>query len=37
MPEAGQEHGDKWAWNFGASIGSTAAGQYNQAIGTGVY
>ncbi|HEX9117360.1 MAG TPA: hypothetical protein VGA61_14930 [Anaerolineae bacterium] len=33
----GSENGDKCAWNFGASLGSTSVGQYNQAIGTGKY
>jgi hypothetical protein len=29
---AGYENGDKCAWNFGASIGSTSYGKYNQLI-----
>jgi hypothetical protein len=29
---AGYENGDKCAWNFGSSIGSTAYGAYNQLI-----
>ncbi len=33
----GNENGDKCAWNFGAALGSTAYGQYNQAIGSGRY
>ena len=33
----GNENGDKCAWNFGTSLGSTTSGQYNQRIGTGVY
>ena len=33
----GYENGDKCAWNFGTSLGSTATGAYNQAIGTGKY
>ena len=33
----GQEDGDKCAWNFGHTLGATASGSYNQAIGTGVY
>ncbi len=33
----GYENGDKCAWNFGTSLGSTSFGQYNQAIGTGKY
>ncbi|HET8977937.1 MAG TPA: hypothetical protein VFN87_07250 [Solirubrobacteraceae bacterium] len=28
----GYENGDKCAWNFGATLGSTAYGQYNQLI-----
>ena len=31
------ENGDKCAWNFGTSLGSTGFGQYNQVIGTGKY
>jgi hypothetical protein len=34
---AGEENGDKCAWGFGTPLGSTAHGQYNQAIGTGKY
>jgi hypothetical protein len=34
---AGAENGDKCAWNFGAALGATAHGQYNQVIGTGRY
>jgi len=34
---AGNENGDKCAWNFGNAIGSTPNGAYNQAIGTGKY
>jgi len=34
---SGNENGDKCAWNFGAALGSTSYGQYNQAIGTGAY
>ena len=34
---AGNENGDKCAWNFGTSLGSTGFGQYNQVIGTGKY
>jgi hypothetical protein len=34
---AGAENGDKCAWTFGAALGSTATGQYNQVIGTGKY
>ncbi len=33
----GYENGDKCAWNFGTSLGSTTYGQYNQVIGTGKY
>lgn len=33
----GYENGDKCAWNFGAVLGSTSYGQYNQVIGTGKY
>ena len=33
----GYENGDKCAWNFGSSLGSTNYGKYNQAIGTGFY
>ncbi|MGB8646153.1 MAG: hypothetical protein WCF84_13015 [Anaerolineae bacterium] len=33
----GYENGDNCAWNFGAAIGSTGFGSYNQAIGTGKY
>jgi hypothetical protein len=35
----GYENGDKCAWNFGASLGSTGGSNtlYNQAIGTGKY
>jgi len=33
----GYENGDKCAWNFGAALGSTASGQYNQVIGAGKY
>ena len=33
----GYEDGDKCAWNFGSSLGSTSYGQYNQVIGTGKY
>jgi hypothetical protein len=33
----GYENGDKCAWSFGAPLGSTAFGQYNQLIGTGKY
>jgi hypothetical protein len=33
----GAENGDKCAWTFGAALGSTATGQYNQVIGTGKY
>jgi hypothetical protein len=31
------ENGDKCAWTFGAPLGSTGFGQYNQLIGTGTY
>jgi len=34
---AGNENGDKCAWNFGTPLGSTSYGAYNQAIGTGKY
>lgn len=34
---AGNENGDKCAWNFGTALGSTAYGQYNQVIGSGKY
>ncbi|HEX6491449.1 MAG TPA: hypothetical protein VF002_08790 [Gaiellaceae bacterium] len=34
---AGNEDGDKCAWNFGSALGSTAYGQYNQQIGSGKY
>ena len=34
---SGNEDGDKCAWNFGTSVGSTGFGQYNQMIGTGKY
>jgi len=34
---SGSENGDKCAWNFGAALGSTSLGQYNQQIGTGKY
>ena len=34
---AGYENGDKCAWDFGTALGSTAYGQYNQAIGSGKY
>ena len=34
---AGDEVGDKCAWVFGPSLGSTQYGGYNQAIGTGKY
>jgi hypothetical protein len=34
---AGYENGDKCAWDFGTSLGSTAYGQYNQSIYTGKY
>jgi hypothetical protein len=33
----GYENGDKCAWNFGAALGNTGSGQYNQVIGTGRY
>ncbi len=33
----GNENGDNCAWNFGAAIGSTSYGAYNQAISTGKY
>ncbi len=33
----GEEIGDKCAWNFGTGLGSTASGEYNQAIGSGHY
>jgi len=34
----GYENGDKCAWNFGSSLGSTGSGQYNQLInGHGYY
>ena len=35
----GYENGDKCAWNFGSSLGSTGGSstQYNQVIGTGKY
>ena len=33
----GNENGDKCAWNFGATLGSTSTGRYNQVIGTGKY
>ncbi len=35
--QQGNENGDKCAWNFGAALGSTTHGQYNQAIGAGTY
>jgi hypothetical protein len=34
---AGNENGDLCAWNFGAALGTTAYGQYNQQIGSGNY
>jgi hypothetical protein len=34
---AGNEDGDKCAWNFGTALGNTGQGQYNQVIGTGKY
>jgi hypothetical protein len=34
---SGNENGDKCAWNFGAALGNTGSGLYNQAIGTGKY
>jgi hypothetical protein len=34
---SGYENGDKCAWNFGHTLGSTAFGAYNQVIGTGKY
>jgi hypothetical protein len=34
---AGNEIADKCVWNFGAPLGSTAYGEYNQQIGTGKY
>ena len=34
---AGNENGDKCAWNFGPALGSTAYGQYHQVIGSGKY
>ena len=33
----GYENGDKCAWNFGATLGSTAYGQYNQLINGNPY
>jgi hypothetical protein len=33
----GYENGDKCAWNFGTSLGSTQYGRYNQVIGAGEY
>jgi hypothetical protein len=33
----GYENGDKCAWNFGAALGSTGYGAYNQLIGGGKY
>lgn len=33
----GYENGDKCAWNFGASIGTTATGKYNQLINGHTY
>ena len=33
----GYENGDKCAWNFGAALGRTAYGSYNQIIGSGKY
>jgi hypothetical protein len=33
----GNEDGDKCAWNFGHTLGSTGTGSYNQVIGTGKY
>jgi hypothetical protein len=33
----GNEDGDKCAWNFGASTGSTSSGSYNQLINGGTY
>lgn len=33
----GYEIGDKCAWNFGTTLGSTAYGKYNQLIGSGQY
>jgi hypothetical protein len=33
----GYENGDKCAWTFGTSLGSTGSGQYNQVIGSGKY
>ncbi len=33
----GYENGDKCAWKFGTSLGTTSTGQYNQVIGTGKY
>jgi hypothetical protein len=33
----GNEDGDKCAWNFGAKLGSTASGDYNQLINGGTY
>jgi PKD repeat protein len=34
---AGNENGDKCAWNFGSALGSTSNGQYNQLIHTRDY
>ena len=34
---AGNENGDKCAWTFGTSLGSTGSGQYNTVIGAGKY
>jgi hypothetical protein len=33
----GYEDGDKCAWNFGSSFGSTSSGKYNQVINGGKY
>jgi hypothetical protein len=33
----GYENGDKCAWKFGTTLGSTSYGAYNQAIGSGKY
>jgi len=35
--KAGQESSDKCAWSFGAALGTTAYGSYNQVLGSGRY
>ena len=35
--QTGAENGDKCAWDFGAPLGSTTTGSFNQVIGTGHY